>query len=55
MQFELLELMDIEGIGPATLHILHDTLKVNSKDEIINAIEMGKLHEMKDLEIREDS
>ena len=27
--FELLELMDIEGIGPATLHILHDTLKVN--------------------------
>jgi len=45
--FELLELMDIEGIGPATLHILHDTLKVNSKEEIIDAIEQGKLHAMK--------
>ncbi len=39
--------MDIKGIGPATLHILHDTLKVNSKRKSLDAIEQGKLHEVK--------
>jgi DNA polymerase (family X) len=45
--YQLLELLDIEGVGPATLRILHDTLKVNSKEEIIAAIEKGELQTVK--------
>jgi DNA polymerase (family 10) len=45
--YKLLELMDIEGIGPATVRMLHDKLNVNSKEELITAIENGKLQFVK--------
>ena len=44
---ELLELMDVEGIGPATVRMLHDTLHVNNRNELIAAISAGRLHERK--------
>lgn len=45
--FSLLELMDTEGIGPATLKILHDKLAIKTKEELIQAIEAGKLENIK--------
>jgi len=39
----LLELMDINGLGPATVKVLHQRLHINSKEELIEAIESGKL------------
>lgn len=41
--YKLLELMDIEGFGPATLRQLHDALHIGSKDELVTALEKGKL------------
>lgn len=41
--FQLLELMDIEGFGPATLRLIHENLGINTKEELIVAIEKGKL------------
>lgn len=41
--FALLELMDIEGFGPATLRLLHDELGITTKEELVTAIEKGKL------------
>jgi len=41
--YELLDLMEIGSIGPATVKLLHETLKVNSKEDIIAAIEKGEL------------
>jgi DNA polymerase (family 10) len=37
--YKLKELMDTEGIGPATIRTLHDKLKVNTREDIIAAIE----------------
>lgn len=45
--YQLLDLMDIEGIGPATVRMLHDALKVNSKEELVAEIERGKLQTIK--------
>lgn len=45
--FLLLELMDIEGFGAATLRLLHDKLSINTKEELIQAIEKGKLETIK--------
>ncbi len=45
--FELLELMDITGLGPATLRVLHDELHVNDKESLIKAITEGKLNNLK--------
>jgi DNA polymerase (family X) len=39
----LLELMDIEGFGPATLRLLQDKLGITTKAELVIAIEEGKL------------
>ncbi len=44
---ELLELMDINGFGPATIKTLHDELKINNRDELIAAIEAGKVEKLK--------
>jgi DNA polymerase (family 10) len=41
--FHLLELMDIEGFGPATVHLLHEQLGIASKEELVQAIEQGRL------------
>lgn len=41
--YELLELMDITGFGPATLKILHDELQISSRKDLIRALEADKL------------
>ncbi|AEV98636.1 DNA polymerase III [Niastella koreensis] len=43
----LLELMDINGLGPATVKTLHRRLHINNKEELIAAIEAGKLENLK--------
>jgi len=45
--FPLLELMEIEGFGPATVKLLHEKIGINSKDELIEAINNGKLKGIK--------
>lgn len=40
---ELLELMDINGFGPATIKTLHEKLHINNREDMIEAIEAGKL------------
>lgn len=45
--YQLLELMDITGFGPATLKILHDKLRIDNRDDLINALETGKLKGLK--------
>ena len=44
---ELLELMDIEGIGPATIRILHDQLGISNKESLVKALEQGRLESIK--------
>lgn len=43
----LLELMDINGFGPATVKTIHEKLHVNNREEMIEAIEAGKLEVLK--------
>jgi len=45
--FQLLELMEIQGFGPATLRLLHEQLGINTKEELVAAIEKGKLENRK--------
>jgi DNA polymerase (family 10) len=47
--FELLELLEVEGIGPATLRVVHDKLHINSKEQLMDALEKGKLDSLKGL------
>lgn len=44
---QLLDLMNTEGIGPATVRQLHDELQINTLDELTAAIEQGKLNNLK--------
>lgn len=39
----MLELMDITGFGPATVKLLHKKFHVANRDDLIDAIEKGKL------------
>ena len=39
----LLELMEIEGFGPATIKLLHDKLHIRSKEDLLKALEKGSL------------
>ena len=41
--FELLGLLEISGIGPATLRILHERLHINSREDLISALENNLL------------
>lgn len=41
--FELLELMDVNGLGPSTLRTLYRELHIGDRQELIDAIEAGKL------------
>lgn len=50
--FALLELMDIEGIGPATIHQLHDLLHINSKEDMEIAVAEGRLEKLKGIASR---
>lgn len=45
--FALLELMDVGGIGPATLRLVHDELGIQTKEELVKALEAGKLEKIK--------
>lgn len=45
--FELLELMNITGFGPATLRTLHKQLHVNSKQDLISALQNNRLSKLK--------
>ncbi|HET9058057.1 MAG TPA: nucleotidyltransferase domain-containing protein [Chitinophagaceae bacterium] len=40
---DLIDLMDIKGFGPSTIKVLHDVLKVNNREELIEALEKDKL------------
>ncbi len=41
--FELLELMEVTGFGPATLKTIHDKLRINKRQDLVDALENGKL------------
>ena len=43
----LLELMDITGFGPATVKFLHQKAGINTREELIKAIDEGKLNGLK--------
>lgn len=45
--YELLELMDITGIGPATVKILHEKMHIRNRADLINAIEKNMLPGLK--------
>ncbi|HEX4956800.1 MAG TPA: helix-hairpin-helix domain-containing protein [Lacibacter sp.] len=45
--FELLELMDITGFGPATLKTLHDQLNIQTKKDLEEAFNSGRLQAVK--------
>jgi DNA polymerase (family X) len=45
--YELLELMDINGFGPATIRILHEELGINNKDDLIKALNDRKLEKLR--------
>lgn len=44
---DLIDLMDIKGLGPSTIKLLHDVLKVNNKEELVVALQKGKLNGVK--------
>lgn len=43
----LLELMDINGFGPATIRTLHDKLGITNREEMIEALQSGKLEDLR--------
>jgi DNA polymerase (family X) len=45
--YQLLELMDITGFGPATLKVLHEKLQINNREDLIKALEGDKLSGIK--------
>lgn len=44
---ELLELMEVNGMGPSTLKTLHEELGIDNREELVLAIEKGKLSTLK--------
>jgi len=44
---ELLDLMEVNGMGPSTLKTLHEELGIDNRDELVLAIEKGKLSTLK--------
>ncbi len=44
---DLLGLMDINGFGPATIKTLHENLKIDTRDDLVAAIEAGELEKLK--------
>ncbi len=49
---QLLELTEVEGIGPATVRQLHDGLQVNTPVQLAKAIEEGKLNTLKGFSVK---
>ena len=44
---DLLEFMDVNGMGPSTIRTLHEKLGIKSKDSLILALEKGRLSTLK--------
>lgn len=44
---ELIEMMEITGFGPSSLKQIHDELKIDSKEELINALQDGRVSKLK--------
>lgn len=44
---DLMSLMDINGFGPATIRLLHDSLGVNNRDELAAALVSGEVAQIK--------
>jgi DNA polymerase (family 10) len=44
---DLVEFMDVNGMGPSTIRTLHEKLGIDSKDALILAIEKGRLSTLK--------
>ncbi len=43
---DLLELMQVRGIGPSTIRLLHEKLHINNKEELLKALEENKLSDL---------
>ncbi|MCU0394945.1 MAG: type-X family DNA polymerase [Chitinophagaceae bacterium] len=41
--YALLELMEVDGIGPATLRLLHDKIGIRNRVELVEALQAGRL------------
>jgi DNA polymerase (family X) len=39
----LLDLLEVNGFGPSTIKTLHESLKINSREDLINSIQSGKV------------
>lgn len=48
----ILELMDISGFGPATVKVLQDRLGIHNREELISAIEAGRLKGLRGFGVR---
>lgn len=44
---DMLELMNISGFGPQSLKKIHQKLKIDSRDEVIIALQTGRISELK--------
>ncbi|NLR60570.1 DNA polymerase/3'-5' exonuclease PolX [Chitinophaga polysaccharea] len=49
---ELLELMDMNGMGPATVKVLHDQLGIKNREDLAAAIAAGKLESIRGIGAR---
>ena len=47
LPFELLELMDITGFGPATIRTLHDELQISNRHDLVEALKHNRLKGLK--------
>jgi DNA polymerase (family X) len=45
--YELLELMDISGFGPATVKLLNDRMQIHNREQLLAALVAGKLQGLK--------
>jgi DNA polymerase (family 10) len=45
--YELMELMDIRGFGPQSLKQIHSRLKLETKDEVVGALQSGAIGKLK--------
>lgn len=44
---DLLQMMDVQGFGPGSLRAIHDQLHISTKEELLRAMEEGKLKGLK--------
>ncbi|WPV64872.1 DNA polymerase III [Chitinophaga sp. LS1] len=44
--FELLDLLEIKGFGPSTVKLLHETCGIQNRDQLITALQYGRLDDV---------